>query len=60
MIHAKKIVIQLGSSPEDHVFMMGLLPDGRCREAWRNGQRIDTAGLDWRRAWAHVGRLQAA
>jgi hypothetical protein len=50
----------LGRNPEERLFMSGPLPDGRCRQAYRNGERIDTAGPDWRAAWAHVARLRAA
>jgi len=60
MVHAKAMVIVLGRGPEDHVFLFGLLPNGRCREAYRNGARIPTEQYDWRQAWAHLQRLQAA
>jgi hypothetical protein len=60
LVHERKVVILPGRSPKEHVFMMGLLPDGSCREAWRNGERVDPTGLDWKRAWSRVQRMRAA
>lgn len=60
LVHAKKVVIVLGKGPQDHVFLFGLLPGGKCREAYRNGQEISPDGFDWRTAWHEMRRLQAA
>ena len=42
------------------MFLFRLMPNGKCREAYRNGARVATEPYDWRQAWAHLQRLQAA
>ena len=42
------------------MFLFGLHPGGRCREAYRNGARVAIDPDDRRQAWAHLQRFQAA